>query len=52
MAHGRSHGAAVAAAVEQTADAPENTSQRDARRKNVGDFPDRKFFPGEITDGR
>src|SRR5258708_17672666 len=43
---------AVAAAVEQTACAAKNTSERDAWRKNVGSFPQRQFFPANINTSR
>ena len=42
-------GAAVAAAVQQAADAPEDAAERDARCQHIGDFPQRQFFPAEIN---
>ena len=45
-------GAPIAAAVQQTAEAPEHTAEGDAGRKDVRDFPDGQSFPREIGDAR
>ena len=43
-------GAPIAAAVQQTADAPEDVAQGNARRQNIGSFPERKFFAARIEN--
>src|SRR6266540_5617140 len=47
---GKFAGASVATAVHQTADAAEGMAQRDARREDVGDFPERQIFVANVQN--
>src|SRR5438034_11643784 len=47
---GKIAGASVATAVHQTADAAKGMAQRDARREDVGDFPERQLFVVDVKD--